>query len=109
MASDPVLRKVGHLVHVGVADDHVQAPVALGVGGLVAGVDDRALEGRLQPDLDLEEPAALGDLEGDRAVVVVADQAARPGEHLLADQERGQVADDPGERGRPVDQFSWVP
>src|SRR5215217_7462120 len=101
----PGLEEGGHLVHVGVADDHVQAPVALGVGvGLVAGVDDGALEGRLQPDLDLEELAALGDLEGDRAVVVVADQAARAGEHLAADQERGQVADDPGERGRPVDQ-----
>src|SRR5215211_3994630 len=101
----PGLEEDGHLVHVGVADDHVQAPVALGVGvGLVAGVDDRPLEGRLQADLDLEELAALGDLEGHRAVVVVADQAARAGEHLAADQERGQVADDPGERGRPVDQ-----
>src|SRR5918992_2621866 len=101
----PGLEEDGDLVHVGVADDHVQAPVALGVGvGLVAGVDDRPLEGRLQPDLDLEELGALGDLEGDRAVVVVADQAAGAGEHLAADQERGQVADDPGERGRPVDQ-----
>jgi hypothetical protein len=38
----PDLEEGRPLRHVGVADDHVQAPVALGVGvGLVAGVDDR--------------------------------------------------------------------
>ena len=40
------LQEGGVLAHVRVADDHVEAAVALGVGvGLVAGVDDRAAAG----------------------------------------------------------------
>ena len=55
------------LGEVGVADDHVQPAVLLGVGvRLVAGVDDRALERRLQADLDLEVVGPLADLEAVR-------------------------------------------
>ena len=46
IAVAPDLEEGGVLAHVGVADDDVQAAVALGVGvGLVAGVDDRAAAG----------------------------------------------------------------
>ena len=52
------------LGQVGVADDHVQPPVPLGVGvRLVAGVDDRTLQCCLEPYLDLEEVGPLRDLE----------------------------------------------
>ena len=55
------------LGEVGVADDDVQAAVLLGVGvRLVAGVDDRPLERRLEADLDLEVVGALADLEAVR-------------------------------------------
>ena len=52
------------LGQVGVAHDDVQAPVLGGVAvRLVAGVDDRALERGLEPDLLLEEVGPLGELE----------------------------------------------
>jgi hypothetical protein len=60
------LEEGGDLGEVGVAHDDVQAPEPARVGvGLVPGVDDRALEGRLQADDLLEELGPLGDLEGD--------------------------------------------
>jgi hypothetical protein len=58
------LQQRGDLAHVGVAHDHVQPAVLLGVGvRLVAGVDDRPLERGLEADLLLEEVGALGELE----------------------------------------------
>ncbi len=60
----PHLQERGQLGQVGVAHDHVEATEAGGVRvGFVAGVDDRAFEGRLQPDLLLEEVGPLGELE----------------------------------------------
>ncbi len=54
------LEVVGDVGHVGVADDHVEAAVLLGVGvGLVAGVDDGPAVHRLEADLGLEEVGAL--------------------------------------------------
>ena len=55
------LEQVGDVAVVGVADDDVQPAVEVGDRvRLVAGVDDRPLQRRLQPDLDLEEVGALG-------------------------------------------------
>ncbi len=75
--------------HVGVADDDVEAAVALGVGvRLVAGVDDRAAAGGRRADA---LPDVLGPL-GDRvrgAAGGVQDLAG-PGVDLAADQERDQ-------------------
>ena len=60
----PTLRAGRDVEQVGVADDDVQAAVAVGDGvRLVAGVDDRPLQGRLEPDLGLEEVGALDELE----------------------------------------------
>ena len=60
----PTFRNVATSRQVGVADDHVEAAVLLGVAvGLVAGVDDRALQRGLEPDLLLEEVGPLGELE----------------------------------------------
>ena len=54
----------GDLAHVGVADDDVEPAVLLGVAvRLVAGVDDRALQRGLEPDLLLEEVGPLAELE----------------------------------------------
>ena len=59
------LEEGGDLGQVGVADDHVQPAVLLGVAvRLVAGVDDRPLERGLEADLLLEEVGPLGELEG---------------------------------------------
>ena len=67
----PDLQERRDLAHVRVADDHVQPPVPLGVGvRLVARVDDRALQGRLEPDLGLEEVRALRELEHPAAPLV---------------------------------------
>ena len=60
----PTLEVGGGLGEVGVADDHVQPAVLVGIGvRLVAGVDDAALEGGLQADLDLDVVGALGQLK----------------------------------------------
>ena len=59
----PSLRNVATSEQVGVADDDVEPAEALGVGvRLVAGVDDRPLQGGLEADHLLEELGALGDL-----------------------------------------------
>ena len=64
------------LAEVGVTDDDVETPVLRGVGvRLVAGVDDRPLQGGLEPDLDLEVVRALAQLE---AVLVTLLPDARP-------------------------------
>ena len=58
------LQKRRYLRQVGVADDHVQAPVLLSVGmGLVSGVHYRALQRRLEADLLLEEVGPLAELK----------------------------------------------
>ena len=73
----PTLRNVETSAQVGVADDDVQPAVLLRVGvRLVAGVDDRALQRRLEPDLVLEEVGALADLEAVAAAVL---RRCRPG------------------------------
>ena len=57
------LQQVRDVAVVGVTEDDVQPAVAVGDGvRLVAGLDEGALEGGLEADLDLEEVAALGDL-----------------------------------------------
>ena len=85
----------GDLGEVGVADDHVQPAVLLGVGvRLVAGVDDRPLERGLQPDLDLEVVGALADLEAVLAAVLADADPAGAADHLAADEERREVPDD---------------
>jgi hypothetical protein len=57
------LQEGGDLGEVGVADDHVEAAEALGVGvGLVARVDDGSLQRRLEPDDLFEELGALRQL-----------------------------------------------
>ena len=54
------LQEGGHFAQVGVPHDDVQTPIALRIGvGLVAGVDDRALQGGLEADLLLEELGSL--------------------------------------------------
>jgi hypothetical protein len=84
----PRLEERRDLAHVRVADDDVQAAEAVGAGvRLVPGVDDRALERRLQADLDLEEVRALADLE-------------TRGAALLARGRRGRRRRSPGGRRR---------
>ena len=83
------------LGEVGVADDHVQPAVLLGVGvRLVAGVDDRPLERGLEADLDLEVVGALADLEAVLAAVLADPDPAGAADDLAADEERRQVPDD---------------
>ena len=95
------LQEVGDVAVVGVAEDDVEAAVAVGDGvRLVAGVDDRALEGRLEAHLDLEEVAALGDLVPRRAGVDADADPAGAAHHLADDEERGEVLDDVRERRR---------
>src|SRR5206468_9790871 len=80
------------LVEVRVADDDVQPAVLLRVGvRLVAGVDDGALQRRLETDLDLEEVRALADLETVATTVLAGADAARAAEHLPAHEERREV------------------
>ncbi len=99
----------GDLGEVGVADDDVQPAVLVGVGvRLVAGVDDRPLEGGLEADLDLEEVGARGDLEAGAGAVLADADPADAGEDLPGDEERGQVRDDVGERGLPAHQVVLV-
>ena len=77
------------LGEVGVADDHVQPAVLLGVGvRLVAGVDDRPLERGLEADLDLEEVGPLADLEAVLAAVLADADPAGAADHLAGDEER---------------------
>ena len=89
------LEEGGDLAEVGVAVDHVQPAVPLRVGvRLVTGVDDGSLQGRLQPDLDLEEVGSLGHLEGDVLEPELVADAARPDIHRPGHEERGELADE---------------
>jgi hypothetical protein len=97
------------LRQIGIADDHVQAAIFLRVGvGLVAGIDDRALERGLEPDLDLEEVGTLADLEAVLPAVLAQSDPPGAGYHLPADEERRQVAHDVGERRCPRHQVVFV-
>jgi hypothetical protein len=104
----PELQVGRHLAHVGVADDHVEPPVLVGIGvGLVARVDDRSLERRLQAHFGLEEVRPLAELVAMAVPVVrrcLPSQLAGPRVDLPGDQERGQVPHDDAERRAPIDQ-----
>ena len=105
----PDLEVVRHLRHVGVAHDHVEAPVLLGIGvRLVPGVDDGAGVHRLQADLGLEEVGPLGDLVLGVLEVVLRPDLARAGEDLARDQERHHVLDDPREGAAAVHEVVLV-
>jgi hypothetical protein len=66
------------LRQVGVADDDVEPAVLVGVGvRLVARVDDRPLERRLEADLDLEVVGPLAELEALAAAVLPDADPAR--------------------------------
>ena len=63
----PDLQERRDLGQVGVTDYHVQPAVLLRIGvRFVTRVDDRPLEGRLEPDLLLEEVGPLTELERHR-------------------------------------------
>ena len=99
----------GDLGQVRVADDDVQPAVLVGVGvRLVAGVDDAALEGRLQADLDLDVVRALAELEALGLAGRPDADPAGAGEHLTGGEERGQPGDDRRERGVPAAQVVLV-
>ena len=77
------------LAHVGVADDDVEAAVALGVGvRLVAGVDDRAAAGGRRADALPDVLGPLGD--GVRGAAGGVQDLAGAGVDLAADEERDQ-------------------
>ncbi len=100
------LQQGGDLGQIGVADDDVESAEPLGVGvGLVPGIDDRALQGRLEPDDLLEEFGPLGDLEVDRGGIErrrLHPDLARAGEDGARDEVRHHAFDHPGERDGPV-------
>ncbi len=75
---------------------------------LVAGVDDRALEGRLQANLDLEVVGPLADLEAVRGAVLADADPPCAADHLTGDEERRDVADDVAERRLPAHQVVLV-
>ena len=105
----PDLQVGRDLGEVGVADDHVQPAVLVGVGvRLVAGVDDRPLQRRLQADLDLEEVRPLGQLEALGAALGADADPPGAGEDLPGHEERDQAADDVDERRLPVHQVVLV-
>ncbi len=97
------------LGQIGVADDHVQTPVAVGVGvRLVAGVHDRALQRGLETHLDLEEVGPLRDLEAVLAAVLADSHSTGAADDLAGDEERHEVANDHVERRRPRHQVVLV-
>jgi hypothetical protein len=98
----PDLQEVGHLRKVGVAQDHVQPAVLLGVAvGLVAGVDDGPLQRRLQAHFLFEEVGPLGDLEVDlSAPVAPRPDLAGAGVDLAGHEVRYGVLDRPVRTGR---------
>jgi hypothetical protein len=105
----PDLEEGGDLAEVGVAGDHVEPAVLLRVGvRLVAGVHDRTLQRRLEPDLLLEEVSALAELEAGVPRSVLATDLARTGEHLPGHEPRQQRAHERRERDRPVDEVVLV-
>ena len=106
------LQEGGDLGQVGVAHDHVEPAVLLRVGvGLVTGVDDRALQRRLEADLLLEEVGALRELVrhvGAGEPGGLRAHLAGPGVDLPGDEVRHHVADDLRERDRTVHQVVLV-
>ena len=97
------------LRHVRVAHDDVQAAVFLPVGmGLVAGVDDRALDHGVERHLGLEEVGALRELVLARMAAVLGTHLARAAVHLAGREERQQVLDDLLEGGPAVHQVVLV-
>ena len=98
----PDLEERGDLGEVGVADDDVEPAVLLGVGvRLVAGVDDRTLQRRLQADLLLEEVGPLAQLERHRVVGGagrLAADLAGAAEDLTGDEVRRDLRGQPPER-----------
>ena len=86
----------------------MEPAVLLRVGvGLVAGVHDRALQRRLQPDLLLEEVGPLRQLEGHVGAAHrrhLRPHLARAGVDLAAHEMGHHVVHDPAERHRPVHQ-----
>ena len=85
----PDLEERGVLAHVGVAHDHVEAAVALGVGvGLVPGVDDRPGAGGGRRDALPDVLGPLGDAV--QRAPGGLQHLAGAGEDLPADQERDQ-------------------
>jgi hypothetical protein len=93
------LEQVRDIAVVRVADDDVEPAVQVGHGvRLVTGVDDRPLQGGLEADLDLEEVAALADLEPGRPGVLADADPPRAGHHLAGDEEGDEVAHDLAER-----------
>ncbi len=80
----------------------MQAPVQVGAGvRLVAGVDDRPLERRLQADLHLDEVGALRDLETRSGAVGADRDPAGAAEDLPRHEERREPGHEVGERGGP--------
>ena len=105
----PHLQIGGHLAHVGVANDHVEAPVLLGVGvGLVARVDDRPAVHRLEADLGLEEVRALRNLIVAVLDVVLGADLACPRVDLPRREKWHEVLDDAGEGHLAIHQIVLV-
>jgi hypothetical protein len=97
------------LEEVRVPDDHVQTPPALGVRvRLVARVDDRSTQRRLEPDLGLDVVRALRQLEARHLAALAEAHPTRAGEHLARDEERRQARGKVGERHRAVDEVVLV-
>ena len=82
----------GVLGHVGVADDDVQAAIAVAVGvRLVTGIDDGALHHRVEAHFGFEEIRPLRDLVGHRLGAVFGSDLAGAAVDLARHQERHQV------------------
>ena len=108
----PDLEERRDLAQVRVADDHVQAAVLLGVGvRLVAGIDDRALQRGLEPDLGLEEVRPLAELVPLPGPVVprrLGPELAGPAEDLPGHEERREVRPPGSRTAPPVDEVVLV-
>ena len=75
---------------------------------LVARVDDRPLQRRLEPNLDLEEVGPLRDLEAVLATVLADANATGTHNDLTRDEEGRQMPHDVGERRLPAHQVVLV-
>ncbi len=103
------LEEGGDLAEVGVAGDDVESPVLLRVGvGLVAGVHDRAFQGRFEADFLLEEVGSLAELVVDGGGAVLGADLAGAGEDLAGGEPREEVADEVGERDGAVHEVVLV-
>lgn len=101
------LEQGGHLRHVGVADDHVQATVLLGVGvRFVARVDDRTRACRRRRHTFPNVLGALGEAE--RRGLRRGEHLSRAADQLTSDQERQQDIGDTGELAGTDDEVVLV-